>query len=127
VAWNCSPWAAGGFDVRPYSDYNWRGKLVKASVPVRQWTLFRLLYGPSTRLIRWAHYSLAGEDTRLRFRALEPNYDIYWEPDSDAAVSLDSFETYLWFRSRGDECLNCAKPREEWLGSRNPLIVRVRK
>ena len=34
VAWNCTPWAAGGFEVRPYSDFNAAGKLVKASVPL---------------------------------------------------------------------------------------------
>jgi ubiquinone/menaquinone biosynthesis C-methylase UbiE len=31
------PWAADGFDVRSYSDFNWRGKLVKASIAFRRW------------------------------------------------------------------------------------------
>ena len=127
VAWNCTPWAADGFDVRPYSDFNWRGKLVKATLPVRRSGYFQLLYRPSTRAIRWMQYNLEGGRTALRFRALEPNYDIYWEPDSDATVSLDSFETYLWFRARGDEILNRGKPGDEWLQEQNPLIVRIRK
>jgi len=127
VVWNCTPWAADGFDVRPYSDFNWRGKLVKASVPVWRLLWSHPLYVLPTRAIRWAHYGLAGDRALLRFRALVPNYDVYWEPDSDAAVALDSFETYLWFLARGDECLNCGKPSAEWLNVQYPLIIRIHK
>jgi ubiquinone/menaquinone biosynthesis C-methylase UbiE len=35
AAWNCKPWLADGFTVRPYSDFNWKGKLVKASLLLR--------------------------------------------------------------------------------------------
>jgi len=38
---------------------------------------------------------------------LRTNYAQYWEADSDAVNSLDRYETYLWFKSRGDLCLNC--------------------
>jgi SAM-dependent methyltransferase len=127
VAWDCTPWAADGFHARPYSDFNWRGKLVKASLPVRRSRLFHFLYSTPIRAIRWAHYGLESERTLLRFRALTPNYDVYWEPDSDAAISLDSFETYFWFRVRGDFCLNCGKPGEEWLNIQDPLIIRISK
>jgi len=121
VAWNCTPWAADGFDVRPFSDFNWRGKLVKASIPVRSSPFFILFYGLPTRGIRRLHYQLMGESTRLRFRRLEPNYDVYWESDSDAAVSLDRYETYLWFRARRDECLNCSVEHS------HQLELRIRK
>ena len=30
-----------------------------------------------------------------------------WMPDGDAVNSLDVFEMYLWFVTRGDECINC--------------------
>jgi SAM-dependent methyltransferase len=123
VAWNCTPWAAEGFEVRPYRDFNWRGKLVKASVSIRPW--LPLLYQGPTRALRWAQYETSGEAEPLRFRALEPNYETYWGPDSDAAISLDSFETYLWFQARGDACLNCEKPLDEWMTERNPLILRM--
>jgi SAM-dependent methyltransferase len=115
VAWNCAPWGADGFDARPYSDFNWRGKLVKASIPMRTSPYFVMSYGLPTRGIRWLHYQLSGQSTRLRFRRLEPNYDIYWQSDSDAAVSLGRYETYLWFRARGDECLNCSVERSHQL------------
>jgi SAM-dependent methyltransferase len=127
VAWDCTSWAADGFDVRPYSDFNWRGKLVKASLPVRRSGWFHFLYSAPIRAIRWAEYGLAGDATSLRFRALTSNYDVYWEPDSDAAISLDSFETYLWFRARADECVNCGNPSDAWQNIQNPLIIRISK
>jgi SAM-dependent methyltransferase len=34
-AWNCPPWAAQGYEVRPYSDFNWWGKSSRASIPLR--------------------------------------------------------------------------------------------
>ena len=128
VAWNCTPWAAGGFNVRPYSDFNWRGKAVKASLAIRgsRWFLpLRLL---PVRAVRWTHYRISGRGARLRYSRLEPNYEIYWEPDSDAAVSLDAYETYLWFRAMGDECLNCPGGGEQYLDvAGGPLILRIRK
>lgn len=127
VAWNCTPWAAEGFEFRPYRDFNWRGKLVKASVPLRGWPWFQRLYQMPTRALRWAQYGTSGEAEPLRFRALEPNYETYWGPDSDAAISLDSFETYLWFQAHGDACLNCERLVDEWLTVRSPLIIRIRK
>jgi hypothetical protein len=47
------------------------------------------------------------EPTTLRYRRLTPNYEKYWVPDSDAVNSIDRHEAMLWFRSQGDECLNC--------------------
>ena len=127
VAWNCTPWAADGFEVRPYSDFNWRGKAIKASIPVRRTPVFDLLHRIPTRAIRWGQYGFARARTPLHFSALQANYDIYWQPDSDAAVSLDRFEALMWFRSRGDECLSCGGPTREILDYNDPLIVRVNK
>lgn len=127
VAWNCPPWAAGGFEVRPYSDFTLPGKLVKASIPVRGSALFEAMHRVPTRTIRWAQYAVTGARTRLHFRALQPNYEIFWQPDSDAAVSLDQVEAMLWFESRGDSCLNCGSLRDELLPDPKPLVVRVNK
>jgi SAM-dependent methyltransferase len=124
VAWNCTPWAAGGFEVRPYADFNAAGKLVKATVPLRRvaeyWSL------PPIRWVRWGQYAASSGSRDLRFRALQANYDVYWQPDSDAAVSVDRFESLLWFTSRGDSCLNCAATlRESVRWSEEPLVIRV--
>ena len=127
-AWNCPAWLAQGYQVRPYSQFGLGGKLIKASVPWRQSPLFWAAALVPTRLLRLAHYRLAGENTRLHFRALEPNYQHYWMPDSDAAISLDSFEAVKWFESRGDECLNCGSDRDELFDfTKAGVVVRVRK
>ncbi len=98
-AWNCAPWATTGYESRPYSDFGFGGKVAKAAIPARK--LSAMIARIPIRLIRSVHYRLAGNRTRLRFRSLKPNYDSYWGPDSDAAVSLDSFEACSWFESRG--------------------------
>jgi SAM-dependent methyltransferase len=119
-AWNCKSWAADGFVSRPYSDFNRRGKLVKASIPVRSSPFFIMMYLYPMRGIRWLQYRMTGQDTELHYRRLEPNYEIYWQEDSDAAISLDRYEAELWFRVRGDHCLNCSG--DPW-----PLILRIQK
>jgi SAM-dependent methyltransferase len=43
-AWNCNPWAAQGYLVRPFSDFGLKGKLIKASLPVVASPFFRLAY-----------------------------------------------------------------------------------
>lgn len=122
-AWNCTPWAADGYDVRPYSDFGLWGKLIKATIPLRSSQAFKAMTLLPIRSARTlvARYG----PTRLRYRRLTPNYDKYWVPDSDAINSIDSHEGLLWFLSRGDECLNC-DDAPLLMGSQ-PLIIRVHK
>ena len=126
-AWECTPWAADGFNVRPYSDFNLWGKLVKASLPVVESPYYRALHAVPVRAVRQWQYSLGRTSTPLRFRALDPNYDVYWEADTDAAVSLTRHEAWLWFRARGDECLNCPQTGLLSFDSTGPLVIRIRK
>jgi SAM-dependent methyltransferase len=124
-AWNADPWAAEGYAVRPYSDFNWWGKLIKASIPFRSSDEYRAIAVLLVRLSR----SLAPlfGPTTLRYRRLQPNYEQYWVNDSDAVNSIDSYEGALWFLSRGDECLSCgAKPILLHLFNA-PLIIQVHK
>jgi SAM-dependent methyltransferase len=113
-AWNCVPWAADGYDARPYSDFGLYGKLVKASIVIRGNRVFRAAYTRPIRLIR----SFAGSPTHLHYRRLIPNFREYWQADSDAVVSLDRTEVGRWFTSRGDELLDATG---------GPLEIRVRK
>jgi SAM-dependent methyltransferase len=126
-AWNCPTWLADGFEVRRYDEFNLAGKLVKATIPLRSSLGFTLAHVVPIRLIRMAQYRMSGDLTPLRFRRLQPNYDVYWQPDSDAAVSLDSVEARLWFESRGDICLSCEGPVTELLDLGAPLVIQVRK
>lgn len=127
-AWNCDPWAAEGYAVRPYEDFGLKGKLIKASIPIRDYPLFRMGYLASIRMIRHAYWKYSDEPTSLRYNLLTPNYDRFWTYDSDATVSLDVHETMLWHMSRGDDCLNCLPDLgEQILLGRQPLIIRVNK
>jgi SAM-dependent methyltransferase len=123
-AWNCTPWAAQGYPVRPYSDFDWKGKLIKWSIPFRA-IGGQMGSGPVSAL-REAQWQVTGGPTRLRYTRIEPNYEKYWMADSDAINRLTRDEMGLWFRSRGDECLNCDEMQEP--GSYiHPLFIRVKK
>ncbi len=123
-AWNCTPWAAQGYPVRPYSDFDGKGKFIKWSIPF--WEFLQEMGSPHVVALREAQWQWTGGPTRLRYTRIEPNYQKYWMADSDAVNRLTREEMGLWFRSRGDECLNCAEPQE--FGSLiYPLFIRVRK
>ncbi len=124
-AWNCLPWAADGYEVRPYSDFDVAGKIIKASIPLRSSMIFRVISLLPIRMVR----SVAARygPTRLRYRRLSPNYEQYWVADSDAVNSIDSHEAMLWFISRGDECLNCDEASVFMPITSLPLIIRVHK
>jgi SAM-dependent methyltransferase len=119
--WDCTPWAAQGYPVRPYADFNLGGKVVKAVYPAHLylWSLSK----PPVHLVRAITWKALGGPTRLHYSRLTPDYSQYWMPDADAASSLDAQETALWFVSRGDECLNCSglSPTDD------ALIIRVHK
>jgi SAM-dependent methyltransferase len=124
-AWNCSPWAAEGYQVRPYSDFNLTGKLVKASIPLRSSPAYWVPTQLPIRVVR--SFVARSGPTRLRYRRLTPNYEKYWMADSDAVNSIDSHEAMLWFLSRGDECLNCEDASIFLPRFSKPLIIRVHK
>jgi SAM-dependent methyltransferase len=122
-AWNCTPWAAEGYVVRPYSDFNLYGRIIKASIPLRSSPPFQVMALVPNRMVRGLVARFG--PTRLRYRRLTPNYEKYWMSDSDAVNSIDRHEAMLWFRSRGDECLNC-EGASVFMASK-ALIVRVHK
>ena len=124
-AWDCTPYAADGYPVRPYSAYGASGKLRKAWMPVDTyfWSVSKTL----TSTLRHAAWKVDGGPTRLHYQRLTPNYDQYWMSDSDAVNSLDRDETARWFVSRGDECLNCDAGLHAFEHTDDPLILRVHK
>lgn len=127
-AWNCSSWASQGYDVRPYSDFGLVDKLIKATIPVRRSFPYRVMYFAPIRALRALSETFLREPTRLRYVRLKPNYQEYWGPDSDAVTSIDCYEVYLWFISRGDMCLNRpGRLGEIFRRPCRPLIIQVRK
>jgi SAM-dependent methyltransferase len=124
-AWDCKPWAAQGYEARPYSDFGLGGRLIKASIPVRNGEPFWVVTTVPNRLLR-AMFSGSGP-TRLHYRRLEPNFTEYWQADSDAVNDLDLGEVAMWFESRGDTCLSCVGGwRRHWQRD-GVLIIRLNK
>ncbi len=105
-AWQCRPWAAQGCAVRPYRDLHWRGRLTKATIPIRDSVLFRAMFLMPKRTFRHLSWSVRRRPMRFVYRQLEPNYEVFCSSDSDACNSMDPHEAILWFVSRGDECVS---------------------
>jgi SAM-dependent methyltransferase len=128
-AWYVVTWLAEGYNVRPYSDFTLEGKAIKASIPLKKSLAFRGTYIIPIRLLRLLDFWMSSSPGTLRYRRLNPNYEKYWGPDSDALNSIDPYEAYLWFASRGDECLNWSGPVPSLFrhGHIDKLVLRVRK
>lgn len=105
-AWHCSRFAAEGYAVRPYSQLDIKGKILKLLLPV---LVSRYARAPRIMLDRFAalaRYGAGSEDFRMSHRKLVPNYQRNWMSDSDATASLDAYQVLLWHLSRGDRCVN---------------------
>ncbi len=105
-AWQCRPWAAEGYPVRPYSDFDWKGKLIKASIPLRDSVLWRSLWLFPKRVWRHLRFLVGDRARPLRTRRLEPNYEHHWTSDGDAVHSIDPHDAILWFEGHGVRCLS---------------------
>ena len=111
VAHEVDRYAAQGYRVRPYEDFDIWGRIKKATIPIADSKAFFNLYSHQVRLLRALGSRLGTGPARLHFIKLEPNYDHYWIGDSDAVISVTYHEILRWFTSRGDHCDNCPN---EW-------------
>jgi ubiquinone/menaquinone biosynthesis C-methylase UbiE len=127
AAWHCRSWHADGYDVRPYDDFNIKGKFIKASIPLRDSLVFRSLYTFPVRFIRLSEYELSGRSTSFMYSAIAPNYTHFWEADSDAVNSMDPYEAMLWFRSRGDSIQNPNGALRQFFFRTGVVIIRIQK
>jgi len=125
-AWYVPDYAAQGYSVRPYSDFGMRGKLRKLAVPFEKSAVFEALPALTIRAARLAEWSLHRQPPKFHYRPLEANYNQYWMADSDAVNSMDMYEAYMWFVSRGDQCLNCVSGSRTFWTGQMPLIIRVK-
>lgn len=101
-AWHCRPWAAGGYQVRPYSDFNIWGKLYKLLIPVLNYKPYRMMKMFVKRIAWGVLYMITPKNKfRLPYKKLKANYDVFWQADSDACCELDQFLTILWIKSKG--------------------------
>jgi hypothetical protein len=105
-AWQCRSWAADGYQVRPWSDFGWKGKLIKASIPVRDSVAYRAAFLLPQRLCRFLFFVCGKRFDEIRYKRIKANYVNYWTTDSDACNSIDPYDAILWFLSHGFECLS---------------------
>lgn len=126
-AWQCRPWAAEGYPVRPYSDFGIKGKLIKFSIPIRDSIAFRLSYVFPRRIVRGLLNTVTTGPCRFRYSKLEANFDVFWTSDSDAVNSMDPFDAIEWFVSRGDECVSHPTRWRRFLVRTGPLVIRIHK
>lgn len=95
-------WISQGIHRRPFSDLTWPQRLTKLTIPIRGSIPYKI-----ATTLPWRAYDLLRSLTKsgplpLRYQHLQPNYEIYWDYDADACVSLDSYNLALYFLSRGD-------------------------
>lgn len=122
-AWQARPWAAEGYAVRPYSDFGLKGKLIKASIPLRNTLFWRYLFIFPKRIYGRFLFILGKNYNKMTYKKLVPNYDHYWVSDSDACNCIESHDAILWFESNGFKCLSHPTHIKALL-SRGPLIFR---
>jgi SAM-dependent methyltransferase len=105
-AWQSRPWAAQGYEVRPYSDFNLKGKIIKFLIPLRNSLLWRSIFIFPKRFIRTLMFMFGYKFKEIRYKKLQANYETYWVPDSDACNSIDPHDAILWFESHSFKCLS---------------------
>lgn len=128
TAWYVGSWKADGYEDRPYSDFAWKGKLIKASVPIRRSVYYRSIYTFPIRFLRYSYAGLSGGPTVFRYNPLVPNYAHHWgTADGDAVNDMDAYEAALWFTSRGDVCLNAKSLPSRFFFRQGPLVIQVHK
>jgi SAM-dependent methyltransferase len=104
-SWQCRPWAAEGYAVRSYNDFGLKGKLIKASVIVRDSVFWRSLFIFPKRILNLTRFIFGHRFRHIQYKKLTPNWDIYWTSDSDACNHIDPHDAILWFQSNGFKCL----------------------
>ncbi|MCL5808763.1 MAG: class I SAM-dependent methyltransferase [Deltaproteobacteria bacterium] len=125
-AWQCRPWAADGYAVRPYSDLDLKGKLVKASIPLRDSMIWRGLFFLFKRSWRHSRFIFGKKYTEIQYKKFTPNYEVYWTSDSDACNHIDPHDAILWFVSHGFECLSHPLHAKAFMVRTGALVFRKR-
>lgn len=106
ATWQCGPWLAEGYPVRPYSDFGLKGKFTKLTWAIRDSVAFRSTHVFPRRITTLIRRRLRDEPVALHYRSLKPSYERNWMPDATAESSVEPYSVYSWFVSRGAECLN---------------------
>lgn len=123
-AWFCRSWAADGYAVRAYSDFNLRGKIIKALIPIRNSIFFRALHVFPTRVLRHIGYFFGRRNQSIKYKKLKPNWDYRWVADSDACNSIDPYDAIIWFEQNGFKCISHPLHFKALFVPSSPLILK---
>lgn len=126
-AWQCRSWAAQGYPVRPYRDFGIKGKIIKASIPIRNSVVFRSSTIFPKRLYRLLQYLSLSKPIPFHYKEIEPNYEIFWMSDSDAINSIDPYDAIVWFCSRGDVCLSYPSVKNQFFVRTGGIVFQIKK
>lgn len=121
-AWQSRPWASDGYEVRPYSDFKLKGKVIKFLIPLRNSVIWRSMFVFPKRIFRSLSFLLGHRFKTIKYKKLQANYETYWVPDSDACNSIDPHDAILWFESNGFTCISHPKYLKSLL-VRNGAII----
>lgn len=107
-AWHCRRWAAQGYQVRPYSDFNVWGKLYKFMIPLLDNIAVRAVAIMPVRAYGTILYAVTKPRGNMPFiyTKLKPQYEVHRTSDDDACNSMDPFMAILYFESRGHKCVS---------------------
>jgi ubiquinone/menaquinone biosynthesis C-methylase UbiE len=127
AAYAVDSWVSQGIHKRPFRDLSPRQRLTKLTIPVRRSAPYKIGRTLPRRLAELLGYLWRSQPTALRYRRLQPNYEMYWDYDADAVVSLDSYSVALYFLSRGDEPRSGQGLIRSLIQRSQPQIYTVRK
>jgi SAM-dependent methyltransferase len=121
-AWNCRPWAAKGLPAKRYRELDWRSRVEKLTIPVRNSLLWRALWAAPFRLAREVK-ALSKRPLPFRYRRLTPNLTDYVYTDCDAFTSMDPHAAIVYFASRGWRILSHPNFRTRLFSRHEPVVV----
>ena len=129
--WQVLPWVSKGLAVRSFSDLPFKAKLVKLTIPIREAMIWRALFVFPKRMWRTLQF-LTSQGSHpdswfLDYRKLDPNYEQFWQSDSDACNHIDIHSAILWFMSRKCEVVGYPTLKKAFLARTGAFIVKVTK
>jgi SAM-dependent methyltransferase len=122
-AWNCRPWASKGLPVRRYRDLDWRSRLEKLTIPLRDHLLWRAAWAAPWRVMGELK-ALANVPLPFKYRRLSPNLTEYVYTDCDAFTSMDPHAAILYFATRGWSILSHPSRSARLLSRYEPVVVK---
>lgn len=125
AAWHCHAYAANGYAVRPYSDFDIRGKLIKFISLIHGLTISKTMRLLALRVLVVLRHIFGQKE--FHYKKLKPNYTEFWMSDSDAVNSMDQLEAIFWFENKNDNCIYPKSLIRRFFQKDGEIIIRINK